>query len=78
MRAKSWQDFYVPGKYPKGHKPGRANFKTHFNAWLYCLDLELEEKLPNEFKGSIINYNSYNNSWHYRVNIWVDENQYCM
>jgi hypothetical protein len=76
MRAASCRNFYVPGKYPAGVKR-EFYYKTYFNFWLFKLEEELEAKLPNEFKGSIINYNPYN-AYRDGVNIWIDENQYSI
>lgn len=44
-------------KDPMGDK---KNFTTFFNYQLRQLDLQLELKLPNEFKGSILKYNHRN------------------
>jgi|FreactcultureFD7_1027221.scaffolds.fasta_scaffold09034_5 hypothetical protein len=38
----------------------RKQYTTFFNYQLRQLDLELERKLPNEFKGSILRYNHRN------------------
>jgi len=51
---------------PRGKKENqrplddRKQYTTFFNYQLRQLDLELERKLPNEFKGSILRYNHRN------------------
>jgi hypothetical protein len=50
----------------------RKCYTTFFNYQLKQLDIELERKLPNEFKGSIVRYN-HRNSGGFGV---LDDNLY--
>lgn len=56
----------------KDPNDNRKQYTTFFNYQLRQLDLELERKLPNEFKGSILRY-SHRNSGGFGV---LDDNLY--
>lgn len=51
---------FINKKKIKDPMDDRKSYATFFNWRLRQLDIELERKLPNEFKGSILRYNHRN------------------